>query len=221
LDAANRQLAAAQDFDPDNAVVYYFRGVLRIAQAEAAAEWPDAMRVTSTRLVIHTDGPPPEGFAKTKSRYELDAIHEFERALELASILDADAPLVPIHSVVRVPYPLTDPVAPPAVRDLLDALWADNFEGKAHGLLVYLCLDHGRTEEAEYHVEEAAARGVPVPYGYRLVGEQYEEYGRSTDALRAYLKAMNQGDGLATPGATAVDNLRKAFDDLVRIESSP
>lgn len=215
LDAARKKLAVAQKLDPTNAAVHYFIGLLRLERADQCLEYADAVRDTRTRLISYDKSDRASAASKPKSRYELEAMESLGLAIRYAPDLDYHAPLVPVSWVVHALHPEIGPDAPPTVAELLDALGADNFVGKAHGLLAQLCLDHGRPDEAELHTDEADSHEISVPYGYRQVGELYEEQGRSTDAFRAYMKAMKQGDGLAKPGAKAFENLRKAFEELL------
>jgi tetratricopeptide (TPR) repeat protein len=212
LAEAADEMALAEMHDSQNAAVHYFAGVLRMAQAENAGEYSDALLHTDKRLVSYVVGSSANATGsasdlwgpKTRSRYELEAIIEFVTALELAGNLDLESPLVPWDSVVYVPHPLPDVGPPPTIEDLLRVLGADNFEGKANGMLAYLYLDHHRPDEAELHTDSAIEHGIPVPYGYRLIGEQYEELGRNADAYRVYMKAVNEGDGMARPLAAAL-----------------
>ena len=55
--------------------------------------------------------------------------------------------------VIPVPYPVSQPLAPPTVGQLLESLGASNLAGKAHGLLAHLYLDHDRPDQAEYHID--------------------------------------------------------------------
>jgi tetratricopeptide (TPR) repeat protein len=216
LDDAADSLTLANQHDSQNAVVHYFAGLLRLEQAEAAREYADALHFDGVRVVSHAPGPHRHLAydGKPKSRYELEAINEFESAIEYASAIDLAAPLVPVRWVATVPYPMTELLAPPTVENLLRALDAENFVGKAHGLLAQLYLDRKSPQEAEHHVEQAGAHGILVPYGFRLVGELYEAQGRSTDAYRAYRKAMQSGDTMAAPRAEAVRDLEDAFEEL-------
>ena len=214
---AAEQLAFAQQYDAENPAVHYFFGLLHLQRADDAMQYSDAVSDRQARLVRHVVGEDPQtaGLPKVKSRYELEAIGHLETAIEHATHVDFGAPLVPIRWVVPVPYPMTERLAPPTVDDLLASLGADNIAGKAHGMLAQLYLDRSRPDEAEHHTDQAHSCGIAVPYGYRQVGELYEEQGRSTDAFRAYTKAMQHGDRLAKPGAKAFENLRNAFEQLL------
>lgn len=207
LTAAEAALAEAKLQDPENAVAYYLSGLWRLEQAEDAPDYADAVNPYAIRFASHghADGLPLH--SKTKSRLELEAINELELAIDKASRIHPHEPLVPIRWVMTTPYPMRQPAIPPTIGDLLNALNADNFKGKAHGLLVYLYLDHDRPEEAEYHVVHAGSHGIRVPYGYRLVGELYEQQGRSTDAYRTRLKAMHGEGKLATPAGMDLQDL--------------
>ena len=209
---ADVALTEAQRHDPDNAVAHYIRGLWHLEQAESAPDYADAVNPHAIRFASHTLADTLPSCTKPKSRLELEAINELELAIDKASLVHPHEPLVPIRWVMTTPYPMRQPTIPPTVGDLLIAVAADNFTGKAHGLLVYLYLDHDRPEEAEYHVTHAGSHGIRVPYGYRLVGELYEQQGRSTDAYRTRLKAMHGEGKLATPAGMNLQDLLHPSD---------
>lgn len=216
LDFADEQFAAALEFNRENPAVHYFRGLLRIEQAAAAREYADAVLLTGTRLVNYVPdqlSPGPDG--KAKSRLLLEAINELETAITYTSGLDLSAPLAEVQWVIPVPYPVAEPLVPPTVGELLGSLGADNLAGKAHGLLADLYLDQDNPDQAEYHTDEASSFGIAVPYAYRKAGALYEARGQSSDAFRVYLKAMQQGDGIVTPGTKALRSLGSALEELL------
>lgn len=216
LELAEEQFSVALELNRENPAVRYFVGLLRIEQALLAHEYADAILLTGTRLVEYVPDQPSPSLesGKTKSRLELEAINELETAVTHSSSLDLGAPLADVAWVIPVPYPVSQPLAPPTVGELLGSLGADNLAGKAHGLLANLYLDHDRPDQAEYHIDEANSLGIVVPYAYRTAGELYEERGQSADAFRVYMKAMKQGDGIITPGTKALRSLGNAFEEL-------
>jgi tetratricopeptide (TPR) repeat protein len=200
VDAASDALHAALAIEPANPVAHYFRGILRMEQAAMAREWQDAIGPVYTRLVSTAARPEP---ALTKSMYQLAARMEFEQAIEEAKN-------------VNLELPLGDPTVPtvataPTVRDLLRALGAEDFEGKAHHQLSYLLLENGSGQEAEQHLDAAAELGQQIVFGYQDLGAFYEGRHDHLDAARAYAKALSHGSPLARPTQHIVRNLRLAF----------
>jgi tetratricopeptide (TPR) repeat protein len=216
IEEADMELLLAQDLDPESAPVQYFLGLLRMVQADTAADWPDAERCTQHRLVAHATGKRAASCdsSKCKTRYQLEAMQHLERAIELGVNVDYAATLVPIPWLLQVPYPVIVPVVPPTVGALLDSLRAADFIGKAHAMLARLYLEHGQTDVAERHVDEAVLHGIKILcYGYRAVAQQYEWEGRHSDAFRVYLKEMKAGGGLIRPGIRAFENLRDMMEE--------
>ncbi len=215
-DLAAEHFSLALELDKENAAVHYFAGLMLLEKAAVASEFHDAILLTDTRLVDYVpDRPSPSlDSGKAKSRLEREAINKLETAITYASEIDIYATLADVQWVVPVPYPVSQPPVSPTVGQLLSSLGADNFSGKAHGLLASLYLDHGDPGQAEYHIDQAISLGIAVPYAYRTAGELYEEQGKSTDAFRAYLKAMKQGEGVVTPGTRALRSLGSAFEEL-------
>ena len=85
-------LETADLFEPENAVLHYYCGVLRLEQARHAHEWYDAIE-TSTRFVSYF--LPTDVVPNTKSMYRLAAKQELELAIELAPRLVTDPLLAP------------------------------------------------------------------------------------------------------------------------------
>jgi hypothetical protein len=100
---------------------------------------------------------------------------------------------------------------PPMVHDLVEAIGADNFVGKSHNMLGHLYLDRGWLEQSEGHMDQAAATGLSILYGYQDLGDRYGLEGRHLDACRSYLKQLAQGGPIVGPATKFLDNLRKAF----------
>lgn len=194
LEDAEGLLSRVLDADPENAVAHYFRGVLRMQQACLAEEWPDDVGTKPTRWVDFTprSSGPRHVVPNTRSMYQLAATTELEKAIEFASNVRVDEPIVAAgHQTTALE---------PTVGDLLLAIGAEKFEAKAHNTLSYLFLERGSLEVAEQHMDEAIQGGLMVVYGYRDLGDEYRARGQHQDAARAYLKATkfssNKLDGL-------------------------
>lgn len=179
FEQAEEFLGRAINSQPDNPLAYYFRGVLRVQQAYLASDWQEDLGLPHTRLVAFT---PHRVVPNTKAMYELAAMLDLERAIELACAFQTDEAIVPDrYQTLASPEP--------TARDLLIALGADKFEAKAHNILSYLFLDRGELEAAEQHMDAVAQGGLEVVYGYSDLGNKYRASGRHADAMRAYLKA--------------------------------
>ena len=136
--------------------------------------------------------------------YRLTARMELERAIEVAARVDFDQPLCS-------PTWPTSTALEPTVRDLLIALHAEEFEGKAHHVLSYLLMEDGAAHEAEQHLDQAAALGQCIVFGYQDVGALYQRQHEHLDAVRAYAKALSHGSPLARPTSRILQNLRLAL----------
>lgn len=186
-DDAEEWLDLALKANGNNAVAHYYVGLLRIAQADRAREWHDAM------------GPPawmfialPKIVPNTRSMYELAAMMELEKAIELAPMVDLDATLVPV-SVTSGEQSM------PTVRDLLTALGAQRYPARAHNVLAALYTDHRQLEAAERHIDAAVAERMNAPFAYRELGIALERVGRYEDAARVFMKAFRHGDANLHP----------------------
>ena len=201
LEAAAEALEVAGEIEPSAPLVHYYLGILRLEQADKAQSWYDAQGPQKIRLVSY---PPVQISPNSREMYRLAAMTELDQAIELAGNVQLDQLLVspdwPTAMALR-----------PAASDLLLALGADGFEFKAHNMLSYLHLDNGSAEQAESHMDAAAAGGMVVVYGYEDLGELYEQRGRHLDAFRAYAKAAGQGIGIVRPTGKMLENLQKAF----------
>jgi len=199
---AERCLAAAAAPVPDQPLVHYYRGLLRLEQAAAAREWEDAVGPRNVRLASYPP-TPPRLVPNSKGMYELAARMELEAALRHAGNVPCDLPLLP-------PDDPAEAMLSPTVDDLVQALGADRFEASAHHLLGDLLLRHGELTGAEMHLDAAAELGAAVLYGYRELGAGYGAQARHLDAARAYAKALRQGEGYAAPAKEFLENLRQA-----------
>lgn len=197
---AAEALHLARSLEPENAVVHYFFGVLRLEQAYLSSDWYDAIEPGRTRLIAYL---PPQAAPHTKSIYKLQAITELEAALERADTLSPDTALVPVE------WP-TQAVMPPTVHDLLLAVRANNFVPKTHNMLGSLYVERGALEQAERHMDAAVSGGLHVLDGYSALGRQFDELGRHGDALRAYLKAAQQEPEKMPALRSAWESLKKA-----------
>jgi len=199
LEAASDALRMAMTMDPENALAYYFAGLLRIDQAAMACDWYDAIGPITVQLA---SVGPADVTPNSKSHYELLAMEMLGRATELAPMVDYGTPLVADYRGRQTgPY----------VGDLLMAMGADQFEAQSHHMLAGLCLDHFQAARAEEHLDRAEALGAVIVYGYRDLGQLYEDEGRHLDAARAYAKSMRQGDDYAVPAMKMLQNLRQGI----------
>jgi len=186
-DEAEEWLDLALKANGDNAVAHYYVGLLRIAQADQAREWHDAI------------GPPawmfialPKVMPNTRSMYELAAIMELEKAIELASLVDIDATLAPASVT-------SNEQSMPTVRDLLTALGAQRYPARAHNALAALYTDHWQLDAAEQHLDAAVTERMNAPFAYRELGIALERVGRYEDAARVFMKAFRHGDANLHP----------------------
>ena len=181
-------LETADLFEPNNAAVHYYCGLLRLEQARHAREWYYDAIETSTRFVAFT---PADVVPNTKSMYRLAAKQEMELVIELAPQFAIDQLLVPADWPDCAAWE-------PTVGDLLDALGADRLEARAHNVLSYICLDQGQLGQAEEHLDAAAAGGMCIVYGYRDLETNFAATGRYGDAARAALKGLQHGAPFTT-----------------------
>jgi len=177
LRRAELHLNMARQLDPDNAVVAYLSGLLRMEQAFEAGRVPDGYRGRAERLVAYR---PKED----KLRYQIEAIIELRNAIDWAGEVRLDERLVATEPQIE------ETVVVPRVGDLLVAIGAHNFVGKAHHLLFGLYLDGRELGAAEHHLDHAAANGIAVLYGYRDLAENYLLEERNGDALRVLRKDL-------------------------------
>jgi tetratricopeptide (TPR) repeat protein len=175
LEQAAIELDLARRMDLDHPLVAYYTGILRLEQAAQAARIPDGMPEGNLRLVAHV---PARGEDRAEV-YRMLARVELGRAIALADRVRLDERLIatedPLHQQLVVPH----------VGDLLVALGADNFVGKAHQMLFDLDLARGELTQAEQHLDAAVALGLPPLFGYHDLAEAYQAADRPEDALRA------------------------------------
>lgn len=160
LKQANDQLLAARRIVPGHPPAAYLMGILRLEQAQAADRLPDALPRDFQRLVAYT--PRGEGTA-----LRMLAMEELNQAISAAETIRLDQRLLAIDPRDEEAFVV------PTARDLLAALGADNFVGKAHHMLFALHLDAGDLADAEFHLDRAAETGLAVLYGYQDLGAAY------------------------------------------------
>jgi hypothetical protein len=160
----------ARQLAPDDAIVAYSTGMLRWEQAKAAGRIPDTTDKTQY-FVAYTP-------AEDRDLYQTLAIAEFRFAIARAEDIRLDVPLVAAERQSDEEF-----IAPTA-RDLLVALGADNFVGKAHQALFALQLSRGELMDAEFHIRQAAAHGVATLAMYQELTEVYLDQGHGADAIR-------------------------------------
>jgi len=208
LEAAMEALDAASSLDPDNPVVHYMTALLRLEQAFQAEELYDSGGKSKVRFAAYGTTPM---VPNTKAMYEYSAMVHLHRAIELEARVDLSQPLVPLDWQVFEGDTPCMPVVPPTVGDLLVHIGADNFVGKSHNILGDMYLQRDALEQAEEHMDAANATGLRIVGGYRELGERYSRDGRYEAAVRAYTKAMTQGEGIAVPIQEIIRNLRRAM----------
>jgi hypothetical protein len=183
LDRAAFHLDTAQQWMPGHPIAHYFTGLLRLEQAAATVRVPDGLR-RGDLLVSYTP-------SEDRAVYRMMAIGELESAIARAHEVRLDERL--IRRDPRVDEELLAPTA----GDLITALGADNFVGKAHNTLFGLRLDEGELAVAEYHLARAVETGITPLYGYRDLAKAYLLAGEQTAANRVGVKDLE----LNCPGA--------------------
>jgi hypothetical protein len=175
LKQAMVHLENAEQLAPEHPVVAYYVGLLRLEQAAAATRVPDGINAGRDRMVAYT---PQED----KAIYEMLALRELQRATAGAAGVRLDERLMATDMAME------EVIVVPRVGDLLAALGATNFAGKAHHVLFGLHLDRGELIEAELNLDMAAVTGMATLYGYRDLAEAYLAAGRDADGFRAVKK---------------------------------
>jgi tetratricopeptide (TPR) repeat protein len=201
-DQAEAELESARQVHPENALVRYFAGLLRLQQAAVAEEWYEPAGAQDVVFVSHIPVVP-----NTRAMYKLAAINELQAALTHAADVHADMPLVQAGAP-------TEAALLPTVGDLLLAIGADRFEGKAHNVLSSLYLENGQLDAAEGHLDAAYDLGMTIVFGYADLGESYRADGRHSDATRAFAKAIARQPNTAVPAAKTLRSLRDAIRDI-------
>lgn len=176
LEEARLHLEFVRNLWPRHPVAAYYLGLLRLEQADAAERVPDVPR-TRNMLVAYRP-------LETRAFYESLAIKELHEALEQAQEIQLDQPLV-----ATAPQ-LEESVVVPRASDLLAALGAGNYVGKAHHVLFGLHLGRRQLVTAEYHLDRAAETGLAVLYGYQDLATAWTEEGYHAAAVRAAAKDL-------------------------------
>lgn len=210
-DAATVAFQVAKQLQPKNPVPSYFMGIVRLTQAQRAEDWHDPGLAGKVQFAsLHT----PDVVPNSKAMYEWVAMAEFNRALKLAHHVALDHPLLASAVVQGHPLAATQTDLPPTVGDLLVALGADNFAGKAHNTLGSMLVSRGALESAEQHLDDAAATGLTIVHGYADLGAAFEDEGQHSDAVRAFMKAVSQGDHSHATTHGVVENFGKALFNM-------
>jgi tetratricopeptide (TPR) repeat protein len=202
LDEAEAELGLARAIHPENALVRYFTGILRLEQAAMSEEWyepqgqPDVVFVSQIPVVPNT-----------RSMFKLAAINELQAAITHGEDIHAGTLLVP-------PESSTEAALLPTVGDLLAAVEATRFQGKAHNMLSALYLENGQAEAAEQHLDAAYDAGITIVFGYTDLGELYQARGKHSDAARAFAKAIARQPGAARSAIRTLENVRDALHPI-------
>ena len=175
LRAAEVQLEAAQRLAPANAVVSYFMGVLRLEQAAAEMQAPEGR---NARMMVAIEP------ARQRATLKNEAIEHLHRAIAGAEMVRMDERLMAATMETEAVVPV------PTVGDLLAAIGADNFVGKAHMMLFGIYLDRGELLAAEGQLDAAVAKGLAPLYGYQDLAEMFLVFDHPADAGRVAAKDL-------------------------------
>ena len=199
-DEAAGALNAAEDLEPDNAAMHYFRGLLRLEQVPQAMDWYDAQPSRASYVAYR----PTDVVPNSKAMYRYVARLELQRAIKFADTVELDQPLLPELWQSTVDFG-------PTVEDLLIATGADNFPARAHNVLGKLLLEEGALDEAEHHIDHAAKAGMFVSYNYVDLIDEFENRGYYLDAARVCAKAVGHGLDEQAAHQRAMENVRREF----------
>jgi tetratricopeptide (TPR) repeat protein len=180
LDRAAMHLDNAREYDNAQAIVAYYTGILRLEQAAAAARVPDEATEGTMRLVAYD---PLQGTVG-QTVLRVLARRQLEMAIVRAGEIRLDERLVMGEPGIEEEFVV------PRVGDLLVALEANNFVGKAHHLLFGIEMDRGQLRQAEEHLDQAVATGIAPLFGYGDLTEGYLALEQRADALRVTQKDM-------------------------------
>jgi len=170
-------LDLAGQLAPNHAIVAYFTGLLRLEQAGTVGRVPDVPKSRSQWLVAYS---PMED----NVHYQMLAIAELRQAIALAGEIRLDERLLASDQQID------EPANVPRVGDLLTALGADNFFGKAHNMLFGLLLERGELADAKFHLDRATDTGIAALYGYQDLATAYLHQGCNADAVRVAAKDL-------------------------------
>jgi tetratricopeptide (TPR) repeat protein len=180
LGLAQKHLERAREVAPDQALVAYYMGVLRLEQAVAAMQVPEELNEGHLRMValVPARGIMANVLLKAMARTEL------HMAVARAPEVRLDERLIVGDAAME------ERIVVPCVGDLLVAMEADNFVGKAHHLLFGLELERGDAAGAEEHLDLAVTTGIAPLFGYADLAEVYLAQGDEAAALRAARKDL-------------------------------
>lgn len=173
--AAGIQLEAARRLAPNNGVVAYYMGILRLEQAAAEMQVPGG-RTARTMVAIQP--------ALQRAGLKNEAIEELHRAIAMAPAVMTDERLVTATMETEAVVPV------PTVGDLLAAMGADNFAGKAHLMLFGIYLDRAELLAAEGQLDAAVETGLAPLYGYQDIAEMFLVFDQPVDARRVLEKDL-------------------------------
>ena len=180
LDRAAMHLDKAREYQNAQAVVAYYTGLLRLEQAAAATRVPDEATEGMLRMVAYE---PMQG-TLGQAVLRVLARRQLEMAIVRAGEIRLDERLVLAEPGLEEEFVV------PRVGDLLAAMEANNFVGKAHHTLFGMELDRGQLCPAEEHLDRAVATGIAPLFGYGDLAEAYLAQEQPADALRATQKDM-------------------------------
>lgn len=203
LENAEEELGDALQLEPRNAAAHYYVGLLRQAQAGHAPVWPEMIVPPYLALVAL-----PQIVPNTRDMYELDAMQAFQKAIDLAPEMDLKAALVLDPAATGEDRYI--PLITPTVGDLLEALGADRFPARAHNALGEMQTARGLFEEAEKHLDAAAAEQLNAPQAYRRLADALATDEQYQAAARVYQKAFRHGDVNLIPALRMIINGWKA-----------
>lgn len=202
LDEAEAELDRARLIHPENALVRYFTGLLRLEQAALAEEWYEPKESRDVVFVSYIRVVP-----NTRSMFKLAAINELLAAIAHAEDIHADTALVNVASP-------TEAALLPTVGDFLAATGSSEFVGKAHNILSALYLENDQPEMCEKHLDATYNAGLTIVFGYTDLGNYYQSHGRHSDAARAFAKAVARQPGAARSAIRTFGNFRDAIGDI-------
>lgn len=204
LEEATECLKLAAEIRPENPVVNYYTGILRLEQARYAPDFYDAMGIDVIRLAAYTPNDrymPDDVVPNSRSMYRMLARVELEKAVGLAGQVNLDEPLTPDYGGYAT--------LRPTVRDLLVAMDVENFPARAHNMLGPMCIEDGALDSAELHIDAAREAGMFVGYSYVDLVTEMEKQGHWLDAARVSAKAVGNGMNEADAHRRAVANLER------------
>jgi hypothetical protein len=152
-------------------------GLLRLEQANVAGRVPDTSRGRHEFFAVYAP-------AEDKETYQTLAIAELRLAIARAGDIRLDEPLMAADARAD------DEIIAPIAGDLLAALGADNFIGKAHHALFGLQLSSGELADAEFHNNQAWMAGIAPHNGYQDLATAYLDQGRNEDAIRVAARGL-------------------------------